>query len=168
MLPVSRVYLDANIFIQIFEGVGLLRDRVFDIFDACKPGGQTFLATSELTFAETIVDPYRRKNEELIQLYDNWTVSNAFLEVGPVNRDVLYAAAVLRADNPGFKLPDAIHVATAMLFRCSHFLTSDKRLKGICTLDHVRSGLTPDIRNIEFMHPDETNLAALHEQARQR
>jgi len=66
MKPVSRLYLDTNIFIQMFEGIGPVRDSLFDLFAACKPGLDSFLTTSELTFAETIIDPYRKKNEALI------------------------------------------------------------------------------------------------------
>ncbi len=165
MPSVSRLYLDANIFIQMFEGAGPVTDALFDLFDRCNPTKKSFMATSELTFAETIIDPYRKRNEALIQLYDNWTLSNAIMEVGPVNRDVLYAAAVLRADYGSLKLPDAVHLATAMLFRCSHFLTSDRRLKGMYRLAHARSGVMPDVRQVEILRPDVTILAALQGQA---
>jgi len=44
--------------------------------------------------------------------------------VVPVSREVLIAAAHLRAD-ANLKLPDAIHVATAQLTGCEQFLTND-------------------------------------------
>lgn len=41
---------------------------------------------------------------------------------------VLFRAARLQACFGSLKLPDAIHVATAMAFGCSHVSTADKRL----------------------------------------
>ena len=51
----------------------------------------------------------------------------------PITIDVLREAAKLRAGQ-NFKTPDAIHIATAILSGCDHFLTNDdgfRRLAGI-------------------------------------
>ena len=53
---------------------------------------------------------------------------SASLQMLPVNRDVLVAAARLRAET-SIKLPDAIHAATAQITGCSYFLTNDTRVK---------------------------------------
>lgn len=161
MPQVSRVYLDTNIFIEMYEGSGPVCDALFDIFGACNGRVPTFLATSELTLAETLVDPYRKRDESLIQLYENALLSNDMIEVGPVNREVLYAAAVLRADYPALKLPDAIHLATARLFRCSHFLTFEKRLGGGYSFSHVRHGVQGDAWDISVIRPELETLAAM-------
>lgn len=50
--------------------------------------------------------------------------------MAPVSRDVLLAAARLRAEI-GLKLPDAIHVATAQLTGCDQFLTNDARVPAL-------------------------------------
>ena len=48
----------------------------------------------------------------------------------PVSRDVLVAAARLRAET-NMKLPDAIHAATAQLTGCTQFLTNDTHIKAL-------------------------------------
>jgi predicted nucleic acid-binding protein len=50
------------------------------------------------------------------------------LEVIPIGRDILLAASRVRAEFR-MKLPDAIHVATAMSVGCSTLLTNDRRMK---------------------------------------
>jgi predicted nucleic acid-binding protein len=88
------------------------------------------LVTSELTFAELLVKPYKMKRYDLINAYDNWTISNLYIEVVPVVREVLRDAAYLRARDKSLKLPDAIHLTTAQGTKCRYFLTKDKRIKG--------------------------------------
>ena len=46
----------------------------------------------------------------------------------PITRDVLIEAAAIRATTR-MKLPDAIHVATAVTCGCSALLTNDERLR---------------------------------------
>jgi predicted nucleic acid-binding protein len=48
----------------------------------------------------------------------------------PVSRDILVAAARLRAET-NMKLPDAIHIATAQITGCSYLLTNDSHLRAI-------------------------------------
>jgi hypothetical protein len=47
-----------------------------------------------------------------------------------INQEVLSLSANIRAKRQGYKLPDAIHLATAYLNGCSHFFTGDLRLLG--------------------------------------
>ena len=50
----------------------------------------------------------------------------------PVSRSILVAAANLRATfGSQVKLPDAIHLASALEQSCTTFITNDKRLKGV-------------------------------------
>ncbi len=153
MDSISRLYLDANIFIRIFEGSDDVKAALFELLVTCEAHSLPFLTTSELTFAEVLVDPYRRKDEQLIQLYDNWTISNSILEVGPVSREALYYAAVLRALHKSLKLPDAIHLSTAFGFECSHFLTSDERLAGEYQLSNTRYGVTKGVLVLKVLRP---------------
>ncbi|NJO66954.1 MAG: type II toxin-antitoxin system VapC family toxin [Leptolyngbyaceae cyanobacterium RM1_405_57] len=54
----------------------------------------------------------------------------------PILRELLIDAAQVRADT-GLKLPDAIHVATAVRSQCTTFLTNDDRLKNLGSLNVV-------------------------------
>ncbi len=58
------------------------------------------------------------------------------LEVVPINRTILIESARLRSTT-NLRLPDAIHVATAILSGCETFLTNDKRLEALSDLDVV-------------------------------
>jgi predicted nucleic acid-binding protein len=80
--------------------------------------------TSELTLAEVLVGPLKTGNVAIQQTYRSFLTSTATVEVPPVSRDILEESAQLRA-NTKLKLPDAIHLATALRFRCDSFLTND-------------------------------------------
>jgi predicted nucleic acid-binding protein len=163
MKEFSRLYLDANIFIAIFEKQDEISIRLRSMLRQTQPVMPTSLVTSGLTLAETLVEPYRKRNYTLIRSYENWSVTNNILEVGPVDSDVLHVAAVLRAENSGgLKLPDAIHLATAFLFGCSHFLTGDMRLRERYTYTHERYGRQlRSPREIHCVRPDLETIDAL-------
>ena len=52
------------------------------------------------------------------------------LEVIPINRDILEDAAQWRATSK-LKLPDAIHLATALHRQCDSFLTNDDLFRNL-------------------------------------
>jgi predicted nucleic acid-binding protein len=129
MDSIHRLYVDSNIFIYMFESEDRRAEQLRELFSAEPKGDTRFLTTSELTLAETLTGAYRKADESLIEIYRNWTISNPYLEVGPIQREILWSAAILRSRHNTLKLPDAIHLATAFEFNCSHFLTGDKRLR---------------------------------------
>jgi uncharacterized protein len=97
MPVVDRLYVDTNVFIRLFEGSDELSGELARLFLVDRGERDPFLVTSELTLAELLVDPYRREDEKLIQIYESWTRTNQFIEVGPINRGVLWYAAVARS-----------------------------------------------------------------------
>lgn len=165
MAAVHRVYVDTNVFIHLFEGRDEVAASLARLFLTERTGREPFLATSELTLAELLVEPYRRKDDKLIQIYDNWTRTNPYLEVGPVDRDALWYAAVFRSQHETLKLPDAVHLSTAIGFRCSHFLTADKRLRDRYELMHQRFGIVTDPARVEIVRPELNVIQSLIEQA---
>jgi predicted nucleic acid-binding protein len=150
----DRLYVDANVFVRLFEGNDKLSAALARLFLREPTGQRPLLATSELTFAELVVVPIREGNEQLVQRYDNWTRSNEYLEIGPVDRAILWSAAALRARYSSLKLPDAIHVGTALKAGCSHFMTADLKLAGSYVLDVQHRGDAPGSAGIEVMRPD--------------
>ncbi|MBN9078993.1 MAG: PIN domain-containing protein [Rhizobiales bacterium] len=157
----TRLYLDTNVFIAMFERNDELARLLLHLFSLNNDISKPFLTTSELSLAELLVLPYREGDDRLQHVYDNATISNEMIEVGPVNRDVLWQAAVLKASYTKLKLPDAIHLSTAMLFRCSHFLTADKRLFGTYSTAQRRGGVYGPAVAIETMALDVANLQSL-------
>jgi predicted nucleic acid-binding protein len=159
-----RVYCDTNIFIRIFEGRDEIARHLLRLLGAIRPREPTFLVTSELTLAEVLVAPYRLRKDGLFQRYDDAIMTGGMLEVGPVDRSVLYFAAVLRADYRKLKLPDAIHLSTAFGFGCTHFLTFD-RLESEYTLSHERWGYRRGEARLEVIEPSALVIDALIESA---
>ena len=123
----QRVYLDTNIFIYALEGHAAFASVLAELFQSIDQG-ELQAATSELTLAETLVKPFLDGSAERQQAYQQALQSSAGLMLVPVSRAVLVEAARLRAAH-GFRLPDAIHVATARLSACATFLSNDKRLR---------------------------------------
>lgn len=162
MQEIRRIYLDANILIAFIEPKDEIGFQIRAVIAHAPQKMPTFFATSELTFAETLVEPYRRRDEGLIRSYENWSFNNGILQVGPVTREILYCAAVLRAEHTGLKLPDAIHLATAFAFDCSHILTADKGFRERYVLLHDHYGsMMGGAREIVCLRPDAETLSAL-------
>ncbi len=122
----ERVYLDTNVFIYAIEGYPEFVDELNEFFDSIDAGNLRAF-TSELTLAEVLVRPLMDGNLEIQTAYQQALQSSQGLEVVPVSREVLIEAARLRGV-ANFRLPDAIHGATAILTGCETFLTNDRRL----------------------------------------
>lgn len=162
MPDVRRLYLDTNIFIALGEGGGDLGRLLIELIAQQMPNEPLFLCTSELALAELLVRPYRTGDAGLIQLYDNWIVQgSSWLDVGPVTRDVLWSAALIRQDQTAIKLPDAIHIATAIGFECSHLLTADTGIPKTIRIEHERWGWKRVSAPLHTLRPDEDTLRSI-------
>lgn len=153
-MEVERLYLDANILILLGEGRDERAVLLTELAAAQQPGEDNFLCTSELTLAEVLVKPYRENDDRLITQYENWMVPGGFIEIGPVHSSALRYAAVVRSQYKAVKLPDAIHISTAIGFGCSHFLTGDTRIPDSIELFHTRWGLTKGPAVLDILRPD--------------
>jgi predicted nucleic acid-binding protein len=124
----SRLYLDSNIFIYAFESrAGRLHEaasrilrRIFD--------GQSRGCTSLITRAETLVRPLRLGQTTLADRYRTLFSDNRLLMLQTLKAPHMDLAAELRANYAALKLPDALHIATAIHADCSAFVTGDRRL----------------------------------------
>ena len=130
-MAANRIYFDTNIFIEMIEESGSAAGQLLIDFFSANDGSQpAYIFTSELTLAELLTGPYKDKNLELIRTYDNILTPGGNLALCPVSRELLWQSAVFRATYPGIKLPDAIHITTAIAQGCTHFLTADKGISG--------------------------------------
>jgi predicted nucleic acid-binding protein len=133
----NRIYLDTNLFIYAVEAIEPYGQLVRPLFEAAD-GGEIRLVTSSLALAETLVMPYRKRDDVLIAAYrELFTRPPTGLLVAPLDAAVLEQAARLRATVDSLRLPDAIHLATARSQQCDTFLTNDKRLKAATVLPVV-------------------------------
>ncbi len=136
---ISRFYLDANVFIYAIEGNANIADPLRKLFDLSRhnPG---MAVTSELTLAEVLprAPDVRRRN------YLNLIVWSRIFDLRPVSRDILIETAEYRETAGMPKLPDAIHVVTAIRAGCRTVLSADSRLR----LPNGYSVLLPDHDNL--------------------
>jgi len=125
-----RVYLDTNCLVFMKEAFGERADLLVDLVEVASHTSPGRLVSSELTLAETLVRPIARRDAGLIQFYEQTLRPGGWLAVEPVSWAVLRDAAEVRALHGSTKLPDAIHIATALSSGCVYFLSDDLGLKG--------------------------------------
>lgn len=80
---------------------------------------------SPLVEMESLVMPFRRKDEPLKNLFNEFFDEQTRLTMPS---EIFRTAAQLRADYPSLKTPDALHLATATYHNCDEFWTNDNRL----------------------------------------
>jgi predicted nucleic acid-binding protein len=135
------IYLDTNLFIIMFERDDRTSKDGWAVLDAINHDQVTGV-TSELAIAELLPKPIATADEGLEHAYIELFAS-ALLFAVPVSRPILLSAARLRASDKSLKLPDAIHVATALSTYCGCVLTEDLRINSPDELTRVT--LTPSI-----------------------
>jgi predicted nucleic acid-binding protein len=127
------VYLDSNAFIYFIEGEHVVANRLRPLFELLRnqPGRG---ATSELTLAEVLP----KARPDIRRSYLNLIVWSRFFHLEPVTREILidtadYRRATARTLRDGRtimpKLPDAIHMVTAIQIRCQAVLSADGSLR---------------------------------------
>lgn len=131
----KSVYLDSNIFIYAIEGFDKYRSVLVDLFTAVE-GGNIIVVTSELTLAECLVKPFKDNNKGLEEVYTSHILGSGSLTLIPIDRDCLIKSAELRGKT-NLKLPDAIHVASAIGYGCDLFLTNDVAIKNAGILEVI-------------------------------
>lgn len=118
----ERIYLDTNIFIAALQGsgdsAGFAREALRLLSTNPIVG-----ATSEITLAEMLVkdNPVTRRMVERL-------IRGRLVTLYQVTRDILLESATLRR-TIRHKLPDAIHIATALGLQCKYILSFDKDMK---------------------------------------
>lgn len=151
MRDLGRIYLDTNIFVMAFETHGDLASQVTQLLSAAPIDAPPSFVTSELTISELLVMPYRNGDTVLVETYEKLLFMSPWLKIVPVDRDALLLAANLRAARPSRKMPDALHLSTASLTGCTHFLSRDK-------------GISDDeALMLTILRPDEPTLTSLTE-----
>jgi predicted nucleic acid-binding protein len=125
----QQLYFDTNIFIYALEhhvDHAVVVDALFAMVDA----GQITAVTSEITLAECLVKPFADGDSNLQIRYQAAVSPRPNFSVSSLTRTILIRAAEIRALHKP-RLPDAIHLATALNDSCQIFITNDKVLRPI-------------------------------------
>ncbi|WP_083656829.1 type II toxin-antitoxin system VapC family toxin [Mongoliimonas terrestris] len=139
MASVTRagpVYLDTNVFILAYEGAGAAAGPARRLLGAVETGAVAAV-TSEITLAEVLVGALKQGDDGLAAIYRQILMDDDAFTVWPVDRTVLELSADLRVRHASLKLPDAIHLATAVRTVCTHVATADDRLPVAGELDRL-------------------------------
>lgn len=120
--PAATVYLDTNAIIYLTEGNPDFKASIEGLFVEIERAGAR-LVTSELTFTEVLVLPFRVGNDELAAAYER--LLDTLIEPIPLGRQELFLAAKLRANTPKLRTPDSLHLATAILVGADVFVSGD-------------------------------------------
>lgn len=133
--PPRRIYLDANVFLNYVNGIHLTEiDPVFD--EAVR--GDIELVTSQVSVVEVAFGASEQAGHQLSE--ETLDKINAlWLPPAPTKLIEFYdliaedARGLIRAGLPDgrrLKPMDAIHLATARRWKCTHFYTYDSQLYG--------------------------------------
>jgi predicted nucleic acid-binding protein len=121
----SRIFWDTNLFIYLFEGRGLLFDRVVKLRGAMLERGDQ-LVTSALTLGEVLVKPVEHQDVELATKYEEAIAATSLLI--PFDARAARVYATLRCER-SIRPPDAIQLACAAAASVDLFITNDERLR---------------------------------------
>ncbi|WP_223146721.1 type II toxin-antitoxin system VapC family toxin [Methylomonas albis] len=125
-----KLFLDACAVIYLIESQQEQgRQTRLLVDDARKSNAQ--LAISRLSLLECRVLPLKSKNSALLDFYDRFFRLPG-LEIIELDTTVIDIATELRANHPGsLRTPDAIQLACAITSGADQFLTGDKKLAAI-------------------------------------
>ena len=121
-----RTYLDANLYIYVFEGIETYRTRMAGLLAEIDRQDTSVIA-SELLFTELLPRPMKDGRQDLVERYLELFRSTPRIHLAPVDRRVILRSVQLRADF-GLRSMDAPHLATALVHDCETFVTNDQRL----------------------------------------
>ena len=123
----KKVYLDANIFIYAIEHSNIYKQLLDELFKQIDYGNIQAI-TSEITLAEVLVKPFADRNTELVDIYKQLLVDANIIVLLKINQKILIDSAKCRTTF-GVKLPDAIHLTTAIVSDADFLLTNDNGIK---------------------------------------
>lgn len=123
----GMIYIDANVIIRLLEAEPESR---MSLKNRLREAGR-FL-TCELSLLECRCRPLRSGDRKLLALYDA-LFSSPEIQLCPLDRSILNKATEIRAMTR-LRTPDALHLASAVIHRATHFYTGDLHFKGIALL----------------------------------
>jgi len=92
------------------------------------------VVSSVLTLAEVLVVPVRTGAHQVAQLYRAILMNRETCTLVAISENIAIEAASIRA-RYRINTPDALHIASAIEFRCDAFLTNDHKLRAVQELN---------------------------------
>ena len=129
----STTFFDTAPVIYFVEENAHYLDTVSPFF-AAAVSGSLHAITSVVTLSESLVMPLRTGAVSLAETYRELLAPSAGIAVYPVTQQIAEEAAQIRATHPRIRTPDALQMATAVVAGAQYFLTNDKALPNLPTL----------------------------------
>lgn len=131
----KRVLIDTAVWTYHFEQHPQFAAPAGRIIESLEAG--TFIGiASELTLLELTVRPLQLGRQDVADEYELLLEHFPHLELRPISREILLAAASLRA-RLRLRTPDAIQVATGMIAGATAAVTNDDAWRALPDLDTV-------------------------------
>jgi predicted nucleic acid-binding protein len=144
-----RVYVDSNVLIYAVEGVPATAGPAKELIKFLRTQ-RGLMFTSEITLAEVLA-PSKRRGAWPLQAkrraYLDLLVFSGTVNLVPITREILIHTADLRKIAP-LKLPDAIHLETAIRSKCGFLVTGDTDFKKLPSGMKKVNPDEPGIRNL--------------------
>jgi predicted nucleic acid-binding protein len=125
----KKIGLDSNIFIYFIEAHPSYHHLTIKLFESIEKGRNMGICSS-LSLLEILVQPYRRKNEELVNQFYALMTTFPNLIWKDLTLEIADLGARLRAKY-SIKTPDAILLATAIQSGATGFIGNDLQLKKV-------------------------------------
>ncbi len=125
----KSVYFDANIFIYLLEHHSDLGEVCLSIVQSAVDKGLDGYS-GDLVLAELLVKPLKDNNARAVKAVKDLFSKETRIELLPHKRSTFETTALLRA-NYKIKLPNALHIATAIENHIEVFLTNDREIPSI-------------------------------------
>ncbi|MGB7100573.1 MAG: PIN domain-containing protein [Xanthobacteraceae bacterium] len=126
----KRVYVDSNVLIYAVEGIPATAGPAKELIKLLR-ARRDLMFTSEITLAEVLA-PSKRRGAWPLQakrrVYLDLLIWSGAVSLLPVTREILIRTADLRKISP-LKLPDAIHLISAIQSKCRFLVTGDADFK---------------------------------------
>lgn len=126
MTGIDKIFLDTNILVYFLDRKSLFHKQAKTVFERCFKQNIT-IGISTLAITEYLVDIYKHTKSDLDFFM---FLEAANVEIYSYDIHVATRCAKLRAHHDK-KLPDLIHIATALENNFKYFLTNDKSLKNV-------------------------------------
>jgi predicted nucleic acid-binding protein len=128
----GAVYLDTDAIIYSVEKIDPYATLLQPLWLAAQ-AGQFIVMSSDLALLETLVKPLQNADTVLENAFRALLLASREVQLLPISRSVLEAAARLRA-TIGIKTPDAIHAATGLEQGAALFVSNDPAYRRIAGL----------------------------------
>ncbi len=135
-----RIGLDSNVLIYFIEAHPQYHRLTKKIFGLIESGRNTGVC-SNLSLLEILVEPYRKKNDALVNQFYSLLTTYPHLMWVALTTDIADTGARLRAKYK-MKTPDAILLATAVHSGAAGFIGNDTQLKRVSEIDILILGET--------------------------